>query len=62
MGGTAEKAIYALKSRKVEVMIRDLSENIKRPLNDEELMGMMERKRKLDTAKRLFKIRLGRVI
>jgi len=62
LGLTAEKAIYALKSRKIEIMIRDLSENIKRPLNDEELIGMMERKRKLDEAKRIFKGKLGRAI
>ncbi|HWY98878.1 MAG TPA: DNA primase [Bacteroidia bacterium] len=62
LGGTAEKAVYALKSRKIEVMIRDLQENIKQPLSDEELNIMIERKQRLDTAKRMFKIRLGRVI
>jgi DNA primase len=62
LGKTTEKAVYALKSRKIEIMIRDLSENIKRPLNDEELMGMMERKRRLDSAKRMFKNKLGRVM
>ena len=62
LGRTTEKAVYALKSRKIEIMIRDVSENIKRPLNDDELMGMMERKRRLDSAKRMFKNKLGRVM
>jgi len=59
---TVEKAVYQLKSRKIEKMIRDLQENIKQPLSDEELGLMIEHKRRLDTAKRMFKIKLGRVI
>jgi len=59
---TVEKAVYQLKSRKIEKMIHDLQENLKHPSTDEELGLMIEHKRKLDTAKRMFKIKLGRVI
>jgi len=62
LGLTAEKAVFALKSRWVEIMIKDLQEHIRQPLNDEELGNMIEHKRRLDTAKRLFKKKLGRVI
>lgn len=59
---TAEKAVFAYKTRKIELMLRELQENIMHPLNDEELKDMMMRKRKLDTAKSFFKQKLGRVI
>ncbi len=62
LGITAEKAVYALKSRKIEIMIKELQDSIKQPLTEDELNKMMEHKQKLDMAKRLFKQRLGRVI
>ncbi|MGP8214548.1 MAG: DNA primase [Bacteroidia bacterium] len=62
LGSTAEKAVYALKSRKIEIMIRDLQENMKHVLNAEELNMILERRHKLDTAKSMFKQKLGRVI
>ncbi len=62
LGLTAEKAVYALKSRRVELMIKDLQEHIRQPLNDEELGNMIEHKRRLDTAKKMLKKKLGRVI
>jgi DNA primase len=62
LGLTTEKAVYALKSRRVELMIKDLQEHIRQPLNDEELGNMIEHKRRLDTAKKMLKKKLGRVI
>jgi len=62
LGLTSEKAIYALKSRRVEIMIKELQESIKGPLSETELSQMIEHKRKLDEAKRLFKMKLTRVI
>lgn len=62
LGITAEKAVYALKSRKIEIMIKELQDSIKQPLNEDELNKMIEHKQKLDMAKRMFKQRLGRVI
>ena len=62
LGITAEKAVYSLKSRRVEVMIKDLQEHIRQPLNDEDLGKMQEQQRRLDTAKRMLKKKLGRVI
>jgi DNA primase len=62
LGLTAEKAVFSLQSRRVELMIKDLSEHIRQPLNDEELGNMIEHKRRLDTAKKMLKKKLGRVI
>jgi hypothetical protein len=62
LGVTVEKAVYALKSRRVELMIKDLQEHIRQPLNDEDLGKMQEQQRRLDTAKRMLKKKLGRVI
>ncbi len=62
LGLTTEKAVYALKSRRVEIMTRDISEQIRQPLNDEELGNMIEHKRRLDSARLMLKKKLGRVI
>lgn len=62
LGSTAEKAVYAFKSRKIEVMIKDLDEYIKNPINEDELSERIERKQRLNNAKRMFKNKLGRVI
>lgn len=62
LGITVEKAIYSLKSRKVEMMIRELQELIRQPLNDEEMNYFVGRKIKLDEANKEFKKHLGRVI
>lgn len=62
LGLTTEKAVYALKSRRVELMIKELQEHIRQPLNDEDLGKMQEQQRRLDTAKRMLKKKLGRVI
>jgi hypothetical protein len=59
---TTEKAVFALKSRRVEIMSKEISEHIKQPLNDEELSNMIEHKRRLDTARAMLKKKLGRVI
>jgi len=62
LGVTVEKAVYSLKSRRVELMIKELQEHIRQPLNDEDLGKMQEQQRRLDTAKRMLKKKLGRVI
>jgi len=62
LGITVEKAVYSLKSRRVELMIKELQEHIRQPLNDEDLGKMQEQQRRLDTAKRMLKKKLGRVI
>ena len=62
LGSTTEKAVYALKSSRVELMIKELQEHIRQPLNDEDLVKMQEQQRRLDTAKRMLKKKLGRVI
>ncbi|HTB07644.1 MAG TPA: DNA primase [Bacteroidia bacterium] len=59
---TTEKAVYGLKANRIEAMIRELQESIKYPLSDDELIQRMTRKIKLDTAKLIFKHKLGRVI
>lgn len=62
LGITVEKAVYSLKSRRVELLIKELQEHIRQPLNDEDLNQMQEQQRRLDTAKKLLKKKLGRVI
>lgn len=62
LGITAEKAVFQLKSRKVELMIKELQEHIRQPLNDEELTNTLEHKRRLDSAHKMLKEKLGRVI
>jgi len=59
---TAEKAVFAYKSRKIEIMLKELQEHILHPLNEDQLNEMMKRKQKLDTAKSMFKLLLGRVM
>ena len=62
LGLSAEKAVYAFKSRKIEIMIKELDDYIKNPINEQELNERMERKQRLNNAKRMFKNKLGRVI
>lgn len=62
LGKTAMKAIYGFKSRKIEVMIREIDEYIRNPINDSELTERMVRKQKLDKAKSMLKNKLTRVI
>lgn len=62
LGITTEKAVFALKSRKVEIMIKELSEHIRQPLNDDDLRKMQEQQKRLDTARGMLKKKLGRVI
>lgn len=62
LGITAEKAVFAFKARKIEIMIKELQESIKYPMNEEELLERMEHKRKLDMAHSMLKQRQGRVM
>jgi hypothetical protein len=62
LGITAEKAVFALKSRRVEIMTKKLTEQIRHPLNDEDLIKMLEQQKRLDTARGMLKKKLGRVI
>ncbi len=65
LGITTEKAVLSLKSRRVELMIKEIEELIRQPLNEDDLQKMqekLEQKRRLDTAKRMLKKKLGRVI
>jgi DNA primase len=62
LGLTVEKAVFGFKSLKVELMIKDLQENILLPLNEEELGNMLINKQRLDSAKKMLKKKLGRVI
>ncbi len=62
LGKTAMKAIYGFKSRKIEVMIKELDEYIRNPINEAELTERMTRKQKLNKAKSMLKNKLTRVI
>jgi DNA primase len=62
IGKAAMQEMYSLKSKKIEQMDRELKDIIKLALTDEDLNSAMERKQKLDAAKRMFKIKLGRVM
>jgi DNA primase len=62
LGITAEKAVFALKSRRVEIMTKKLTEQIRQPLNDDDLIKMLEQQKRLDTARGMLKKKLGRVI
>jgi DNA primase len=62
LGITAEKAVFAFKARKIEILIKELQESIKYPMNEDELKERMEHKRKLDMAHSMLKQRQGRVM
>lgn len=62
LGRTAMKAVYGFKSRKIEIMIKELDEYIKNPINETELAERIVRKQRLNKAKSMLKNRLTRVI
>jgi DNA primase len=62
LGYTVEKAVYQIKSRKVEIMLKDLDELIRQAYSDEERSNMQKYKISLDTAHVMLKSHLGRVI
>jgi len=43
-------------------MTKKLTEQIRHPLNDEDLIKMLEQQKRLDTARGMLKKKLGRVI
>ncbi|HEY0030976.1 MAG TPA: DNA primase [Bacteroidia bacterium] len=55
-------AIYALKSRKLEIMIHDIQKRIKENPPEEELMTLMQTQHSLLEAKKVFNALLGRIV
>jgi DNA primase len=55
-------AVYALKSRRLEMMIHDIQKRIKETPPEEELMTLMQTQHQLLEAKKTFNALLGRII
>jgi uncharacterized protein YaaW (UPF0174 family) len=55
-------AVYALKSRRLEMMIHDIQKRIKEKPLEEELMTLMQTQHQLLEAKKTFNALLGRII
>jgi DNA primase len=55
-------AIYALKSRKLEIMIYDIQKRLKEKPPEEELMTLMQTQQQLLEAKKVFNALLGRIV
>ncbi|MGB3949166.1 MAG: DNA primase [Bacteroidia bacterium] len=55
-------AIYALKSRKLEMMIHDNQKKLKENLPEEEMILLMQTQQQLLEAKKMFNTLLGRII
>lgn len=55
-------AIYALKSRKLEMMIHDIQNKLKEQPPEEEMMTLMQTQHQLIEAKKTFNSLLGRII
>lgn len=55
-------AIYALKSRKLEMMIHDIQKRLKENPDEEELMTLMQTQNQLNMAKIEFNALLGRIV
>lgn len=55
-------AVYALKSRRLEIMIHDIQKRLKENLQEEEMITLMQTQHQLLEAKKIFNALLGRVI
>jgi len=55
-------AVYALKSRKLEMMIHDIQKRLKENPPDDEMMALMQTQHQLLKAKKTFNELLGRII
>jgi DNA primase len=55
-------AVYALKSRKLEMMIQDIQNQLKDNTNEEEMMTLMQTQHQLLEAKKTFNALLGRIV
>ena len=55
-------AIYALKSRKIEMMIHDNQKRLKENPPEEEMMALMQTQQSLLEAKKVFNSMLGRIV
>ena len=59
---TTYNAIYALKSRKIEMMIYDIQKRLNESLEEEEFMTLMLTQKQLLEAKKVFNSMLGRIV
>ena len=59
---SAYHAIYALKSRKLEMMIHDIQKKLKENPPEEEMLSLMQTQQQLLQAKKMFNSLLGRII
>lgn len=57
-----DNAVYALKSRRLEIMIHDIQKRIKENPPEEELISLLELQNQLLIAKKTFNSLLGRII
>lgn len=55
-------AVYALKSRRLEIMIHDIQKRLKEKPEEEEMMTLMQTQHQLLEAKKVFNALLGRII
>jgi DNA primase len=55
-------AIYALKSRRLEIMIHDIQKRLKEEISEEEMLTLMQTQHALIEAKKVFNALLGRII
>ena len=55
-------AVYALKSRRLEMMINDIQKRLKENPQEEEMITLMQTQHQLLEAKKIFNALLGRVI
>ena len=55
-------AVYALKSRRLEIMIQDIQKRLKEKPEEEEMMTLMQTQHQLLEAKKIFNNLLGRII
>ncbi len=59
---SVDNAIYALKSRKIEMMIYDIQKRLKENPPEEEMMTLMQTQQSLLEAKKAFNSMLGRIV
>ncbi len=55
-------AVYALKSRKLEMMIHDIQKRLKENPPEEEMLTLMQTQHQLLQAKKTFNALLGRIV
>ncbi len=55
-------AVYALKSRRLEMMIHDIQKRLKENPPDEEMMTLMQTQQQLLKTKKELNVLLGRIV